>query len=84
MYLINAIVFADVSKRVMQSSQLKINKGFFASVNTQEDKPFDFFRTLFGLCIFCLLVHLQLLFYESHVLTHIQSLYLKSNFFFYC
>ncbi|CAD5330398.1 unnamed protein product [Arabidopsis thaliana] len=37
----------DVSKRVMQSPQLKINKGFFASVNTQEDKPFDFFRTLF-------------------------------------
>lgn len=46
----------------MQSPQLKMSKGFFASVNTQEDKPFDFFRTLFGLCIFCLLIHLQFLF----------------------
>ncbi|XP_010526619.1 PREDICTED: S-adenosylmethionine carrier 1, chloroplastic/mitochondrial [Tarenaya hassleriana] len=37
---------SDIPNRVVQNSQLKTSKGF-ASVNMQEEKPFDFFRILF-------------------------------------
>lgn len=51
---------ADVSNRLVQIPQMKKSKGF-ASVSTQNENenPFDFFRTLFGmepLCSVSLLV----------------------------
>lgn len=42
------ICFAESSNKRMQNLQLEPKK-FFASVNAQEEKPFDFLRLLFGM-----------------------------------
>lgn len=46
-------VFADVSDWKMQNLQLETKK-LFASVSMGEEKPFDFFRILFGMSSLCL------------------------------
>lgn len=40
--------FADASGRKMDNLQM-VPKNFFASVNSGEEKPFDFLRILFGM-----------------------------------
>lgn len=40
--------FADASGRKMDNLQM-VPKKFFASINNEEEKPFDFLRILFGM-----------------------------------
>nr|GMD49350.1 S-adenosylmethionine carrier 1, chloroplastic/mitochondrial [Ipomoea batatas] len=40
--------FADASNRKMENLPMNPRK-FFASINKEEEKPFDFFRILFGM-----------------------------------